>query len=125
MSPPLATIGWIQIDCHDPDALRAFWGDLLGLVVDPDPAPAAFRPLARPDVGPGLSFQRVPEAKIVKNRVHLDLIVEDVDAVTQWIEVHGGRRRGKHPDFAEGTWRWRTMADPEGNEFCLVPIQTA
>jgi predicted enzyme related to lactoylglutathione lyase len=122
-SGPLATIGWVQIDCRDPDALRAFWGELLGLERDPDPAPDAFRPLARPNNGTGLSFQRVPERKLVKNRVHLDLIVEDIDAVTEWIEAHGGSRRGAHPDFAEGTWRWRTMADPEGNEFCLVPTQ--
>jgi len=121
MSRLKATIGWIQIDCYDPDALREFWGELLGMAVDAGPAPDAFRPLARVGEAPGLSFQRVPEPKVVKNRVHLDLIVEDIDAVTEWVESHGGHRRGERPDFTENGWQWRTMADPEGNEFCLVP----
>jgi predicted enzyme related to lactoylglutathione lyase len=120
---PIATIGWIQVDCADPDELRRFWGSLLDFSVDPDPAPPAFRPLARPaGGGPGMSFQRVPESKVVKNRVHLDLIVEDIEAATAWVTQHGGRRRSDS-DFHENGWRWRTMADPEGNEFCLVPTQ--
>jgi len=120
--PALATVGWIQIDCRDPDLLRAFWGELLGLPHDPDPAPPPFRPLARVGGAPGISFQRVPEPKVVKNRVHLDLIVDSVETATEWIEAHGGHRRGERPDHVENGWRWRTMSDPEGNEFCLVPV---
>ncbi len=67
-----------------------------------------------------MSFQRVPEPKITKNRVHLDLVVDDVNAATARIESLGGRRRRPGADFTEYGFSWRTMADPEGNEFCLI-----
>lgn len=67
-----------------------------------------------------MSFQRVPESKVVKNRSHLDLHVNDVDAITALIERLGGSR-GR--DFDEYGYRWRVMQDPEGNEFCLVHLR--
>jgi predicted enzyme related to lactoylglutathione lyase len=68
----------------------------------------------------GLILQRVPEAKVVKNRMHFDLEVEDLDRATAEIERLGGRwRDGK--DRETVGYRWRTMADPEGNEFCIFP----
>jgi len=45
----------------------------------------------------------------------------DLEAATAWVEAHGGRRRGDDADREEHGWRWRRMADPDGNEFCLVP----
>jgi predicted enzyme related to lactoylglutathione lyase len=69
---------------------------------------------------PHVSFQRVPEPKITKNRVHLDLVVDDVNVATARIEALGGRRRRPAGDFSEYDSSWRTMADPEGNEFCLI-----
>jgi predicted enzyme related to lactoylglutathione lyase len=69
---------------------------------------------------PYVSFQRVPEPKVVKNRVHLDISVEDVELATSRVEAAGGRRRRPDADFMEYGYCWRTMADPEGNEFCLI-----
>jgi predicted enzyme related to lactoylglutathione lyase len=64
-------------------------------------------------------FQRVPEAKSGKNRMHFDLGVDDVDLATARIEALGGAR-ADHDDFHEHGYSWRLMADPEGNEFCLI-----
>ncbi len=62
-----------------------------------------------------LSFQLVPEPKTVKNRVHLDVRVEDLAAATEAILALGGAWDGN--DLALDDARWRTLRDPEGNEF--------
>jgi predicted enzyme related to lactoylglutathione lyase len=61
----------------------------------------------------------VPEPKVGTNRLHLDLQVGDVDAACARIEGLGGRRRDDF-DFHEHGYSWRRMADPDGNEFCLI-----
>ena len=69
---------------------------------------------------PYVSFQRVPEPKVTKNRLHLDIVVDDVEIATARILELGGRRRRPDADFNEYGFCWRTMLDPEGNEFCLI-----
>ena len=74
-----------------------------------------------------VGFQHVPEAKVGKNRLHVDLVVEDLDTATTEIEALGGRRlEPGSPRELEG-FRWRVMADPEGNEFDIdvLPPSTA
>jgi hypothetical protein len=61
----------------------------------------------------------VPEPKVFKNRLHLDLQVEDVDEACARLERLGARRRDDD-DFHEHGYSWRRMADPDGNEFCLI-----
>jgi len=111
----------VQIDCADPVALAEFWARVLGSsvndVIGDPPHYVSVDPTA--PGGPWLSFQRVKEPKTVKNRLHLDLTVDDVDEACERIEALGGRRV-PGPDLAEYGFRWRVMADPEGNEFCLV-----
>jgi predicted enzyme related to lactoylglutathione lyase len=113
---------WIQIDCQDPVGLAVFWGAVLGLALDDrqlgDPPHYVALEPANPD-GPSVNFQRVPEPKTVKNRLHFDLQVDDVAMATARIEALGGRRLPMD-DFYEYGYRWRVMADPEGNEFCLT-----
>ncbi len=121
--PPDATakIGWIQTDCHDPERLAEFWGAVLGVEVEDrfgNPPQYVNLAPATPD-GPRVCFQRVPEAKVTKNRVHLDVAVQDVDAAASRITELGGRRL-PHEDYHEDGYSWRIMADPEGNEFCLI-----
>jgi predicted enzyme related to lactoylglutathione lyase len=72
-------------------------------------------------IKPGLftKAQRVPEPKTLKNRLHLDIRVDDIEQATAQIETLGGRRLPVE-DFREHGFRWRVMADPEGNGFCLV-----
>lgn len=82
--------------------------------------PVQYQPLApvTPN-GPKLIFQRVPEVKQGKNRLHLDVRVEDIDVAATRVEALGGRRL-PGGDCSEDGFTWRVMADPEGNEFCLI-----
>lgn len=97
----------IVIDATDLDLLTDFWSRLLDLDITRREADWA-------SLGANLAIQRVPEAKTAKNRVHLDLVVDDFpDAVARATEL------GARPveDMRENLWQvWQ---DPEGNEFCL------
>jgi Glyoxalase-like domain len=137
----------VVFDAADPPKLAAFWGEAIGYVEEDPPdgfdsweAWALANDLPRekwgnydsridPDgAGPRLFFQRVPEPKTAKNRVHLDLDVsggrgtpiEDrrrrvADAVER--AVAAGATRVK--DYDEAGQHWVVLQDPEGNEFCL------
>ena len=122
ISRAIGRLGWIQIDARDPERLAAFWTVVLGVEIEGRlGSPPQFVNLHKqyPD-SPHVSLQRVPEPKVVKNRVHLDIAVDDVEVATSRIEALGGRRRRPDADFNEYGYSWRTMADPEGNEFCLT-----
>jgi predicted enzyme related to lactoylglutathione lyase len=113
-------VGWIQIDCADPVGLATFWGAILGQGFDePLGDPVHYLGLVPSTPGaPVVSFQRVPEAKTVKNRLHLDVVVEDVEAaVTRVVELGGSVERAAYQEYG---FSWRLAADPEGNEFCLI-----
>jgi predicted enzyme related to lactoylglutathione lyase len=70
------------------------------------------------EVRPPLLLQRVPEAKNGKNRMHVDIVRDDVEAEVARLEVLGARR--VHDGLRSmGPVRWVTMADPEDNEFCV------
>ena len=117
----IGRLGWLQIDCHDPIRLAAFWGTVFGREIDDSfGAPPHYVVLATagPD-HPPIGFQHVPEPKTVKNRLHFDIRVDDIEQATAQIEALGGQRLPLE-DFHEYGFRWRVMADPEGNEFCLV-----
>src|ERR1035437_4053775 len=78
-------LGWIQVDCEDPERLAAFWAALLGTDVRGrlgEPAQYVFLNAAGGDA-PRLSFQRVPQAKQGKNRIHFDLAVTDLEEATR------------------------------------------
>jgi hypothetical protein len=66
-----------------------------------------------------LLLHRVPEGKVIKNRVHLDLPTTDYEADTARL-IELGAMRLHDFDIEDGGSRWRTFADPEGNEFDLV-----
>jgi predicted enzyme related to lactoylglutathione lyase len=68
--------------------------------------------------GPHLAFQVVPETKVGKNRLHLDVNVDDLAAATTAAEQLGAQRLGGVVEEEDG--RFQVMADPAGNEFCLV-----
>jgi len=109
------TITNIVFDCHDPARLAVFWAAALNYATntnDPDHAWAY-----NPDrTKPYLLFNKVPESKIVKNRVHIDLDTDDVEAEIARLETLGAR---KLQFINEGERPWWIMADPEGNEFCV------
>lgn len=137
----------VVIDAADPARLAQFWAAALGYRLDKPPPPHGtwesyleangvprsewnnFSAVTDPDgQGPRFFFQRVPEPKVVKNRVHVDLNISGggatplaerrplVDAEVERIETLGGavlrpmQERGEY---------WVVMQDPEGNEFCV------
>jgi len=109
----------INVDCDDLDAMVAFYTAALGY----EPFGSAgdrYRSIVAPDGhGPKLVFQKVPEPKFAKNRVHLDLIVGDaIDAEVERLVALGARRL-EDAAFDEYGSRWIVLADPEGNELCL------
>ena len=113
----LMTLEWEQviIDAKDPVALGRWWADVLGWVVVND-SPEEFEIRPSEDRLPGLLFARVPEAKRSKNRLHLDFRPDDQQA-----EVERFLRAGaRHADIGQGTQPWVVLADPEGNEFCVL-----
>jgi predicted enzyme related to lactoylglutathione lyase len=104
----------IIIDCSDPERAAMFWASVLGRPIAGRKGPYVWLERSRDAVGVG--FQRVAGVKLTKNRLHLDIGVEDlVDAVHR-VEAAGGRRA---KGYAAGGFL--VMLDPEGNEFCLVP----
>jgi hypothetical protein len=121
----------LAIDCADPVALARFWAEALGYPLPeagelPPGEGVALDPPA--DNLPEIYFQCVPEGKVAKNRMHLDLHVGGdgpleerkarIDAeAARLVALGGSDRRGP---IAEGGSYWVRMQDPEGNEFCLV-----
>jgi predicted enzyme related to lactoylglutathione lyase len=110
---PNARVSSILIDCDDPDRLAAFWSALLGVPRREQRGPYVWFDIAE---GLTLGLQRVREPKRGKNRLHLDLTVDDIDAGARRVVELGGARV---PGYEGGGFL--VMADPEGNEFCLVP----
>jgi hypothetical protein len=137
----------VTFDCADPGALASFWAQVLGYVVQPPPEgfdswdafldQVGVPPERRNDrsaavdpegSGPRLFFQKVPEGKTVKNRVHLDVRAAPglggdermaaLEAEADRLVALGAQRlRRLEPDALDaGTL---VMTDPEGNEFCL------
>jgi hypothetical protein len=142
----MATRVQITFDARDPQALGEFWADVLGYVMQPPPEGfdswadalaawgvpedernSAYAILDPDGAGPRLFFQKVPEAKTAKNRVHLDVTVtrrgdpieerrKAVDSAVARVESRGATRGER---FDRDNEYWVVMADPEGNEFCV------
>jgi predicted enzyme related to lactoylglutathione lyase len=106
----------VTIDAADAGALARFYSGLLGREIVYDEGPWVV--VGRNEPGqPNLVFQRVDDPTPGKAKVHIDIHVDDVDAVTARA-VELGATRGE--DVAEQGMAWRVMADPEGNPFCLA-----
>jgi catechol 2,3-dioxygenase-like lactoylglutathione lyase family enzyme len=108
----------VAIDCADAAALAWFWAGVLGRQVASASTSRHAVLLAGGDTSePCLVFNRVPEAKITKNRMHLDLISDTFDGESERLLSLGARRLS---DQQAGKSRWTTFADIEGNEFDLI-----
>jgi predicted enzyme related to lactoylglutathione lyase len=109
----------LSVDARDPDALARFWADVLGWRRTEDgPDEICLEPpVGAPSDFPDLLFLRVPEEKAGKNRLHLDLRPDDQEAEVARVEALGARRVdvGQGPEVT-----WVVLADPEGNEFCIL-----
>ncbi|MGH3881096.1 MAG: VOC family protein [Actinophytocola sp.] len=138
----------ITFDCADPARLAAFWAEVLGYQLDSPPpgfatwdealdalgVPTEHRndrsAVVDPEgKGPRLFFQKVPEAKQVKNRLHLDVRAAPglqgeermaaLEAAAERLIAHGGTQLRRHEPAPPLEFGHLMMADPEGNEFCL------
>jgi predicted enzyme related to lactoylglutathione lyase len=114
---PIGPVWELVIDCREPLPLAQFYASLIGgEAVDRDPDWALVEPAD--DTGLRIGFQRVPESKQVKNRVHLDVLAPDLEAGTAAAVAIGARRQGEVVREEDGAFQ--ILLDPEGNEFCLV-----
>ncbi len=111
---PTAQIADIIVDCIDPERVAAFWSALLGRPIAGRKGPYVW--LERNEDAVGLGFQRVAEPRLGKNRAHLDIYGSDISTLRDRIEALGGQRLAGYEDGG-----FLVMADPEGNEFCVVP----
>ncbi len=112
-----ASVGYLVIDANDPEGLAQFWCGLLDVGVEASIGDGQFVVLSAAKDGLTVGFQRVGEVHSGKNRLHLDLIVEDLDRATAEVESLGGQWLEPGSTRELEGFRWRCMADPEGNEF--------
>lgn len=126
----MARIHDIVVDCRHPASLARFWAQALdGYEVapydeaelerlrqagidDPEDDPSVLVE-AGPGIRPRFFFTLVPESKVVKNRLHLDLAADDTEAEVRRLIGLGARVQAERE-------AWVTMEDPEGNEFCVL-----
>jgi predicted enzyme related to lactoylglutathione lyase len=105
----------ITFDCGDPAALAGFWAGITGYrmgTVNPFVAELG----GDGSVGPRMLFIKVPEGKAAKNRMHLDLGADDLEAEVDRVLGLGAELVGRYDEWGV---TWATFRDPEGNEFCV------
>jgi Glyoxalase-like domain len=112
------TFDEICIDAHDATALGSWWSTALGWPhdVDDDGDVVLHAP---PGAGPNWLFLAVPDDKVVKNRIHFDFRPDDQPAEVERMIGLGARR----VDIGQGDETWVVLADPEGNEFCILAAE--
>ncbi|WP_055551471.1 VOC family protein [Streptomyces sp. NBRC 110028] len=110
----------ITFDAHDPYALAQFWSRLTGYVMRDEEAPDDEVLIVSGRTGvPGLLFQRVPDDKTVKNRIHLDIQPPSGTRDEEVERLRGLGARVLDDRRTEDGLGWVVMTDPEGNEFCV------
>ena len=109
----------ITIDCHEPEWLASFWAALLNAPITSEHDGSGWATVgSRDEPQPRLTFQQVPESKVAKVRIHLDIQVDDIETGRRQVEALGGSWSGERHDYDEGVVM--VMRDPEEHEFCLV-----
>ena len=115
----MLTIQCVTVDCHNPMLLAEFWCEMLDWQIGGQDDESVWIEPRNPElvVSPDILFLRTPDAKIVKNRMHFDLRPDQ-----QIIEVERALALGaRKADIGQtGEESWVVMADPEGNEFCIL-----
>ncbi|MER8045959.1 VOC family protein [Streptomyces sp. NPDC094032] len=115
----VSTVQNMAIDCADAYGLARFWSTATGSPLDPDARPGDRETQVLLPEGPALYFNQVPEPKTVKNRLHLCLRPETSrDQEVEWLLTLGATLVADHRN-PDGTG-WAVLADPEGNEFCVL-----
>jgi predicted enzyme related to lactoylglutathione lyase len=106
----------LTLDCVDLDAIAAFWQAALGYTRE---STIGGRYITLSGDGPALTLQQVPEPNRGKNRMHLDLLVDNLQAEVTRLRGLGAATitPAAREEFGQ---RWLVLADPEGNEFCVA-----
>ncbi len=116
---PIGTLDVVAIDCTDPEPLVDFWCAVLGTSVrGREPDWISLHPVV--PGGPHLAFQVVPEPKVGKNRLHLDVNVRGIIAAVARTVALGATVVGDLVEEEGG--RYQVLQDPGGNEFCLCEL---
>jgi len=116
---PLARFRELCIDAQDPAPAASFWGAVLGRTVQTDEDGDVFLPPG-PDGGPGIYVNTVPEPKVGKARLHIDVTLEPGQELTDLLAL------GATVVTEPGDVSWWVLADPAGNEFCaFLPVADA
>ena len=118
---PIASFLGLVFDCRSPHRLAEFWQQVLGGETDPANTSDEWVALKGVPALGYVCFQRVPESKGVKNRVHIDIKVDDIASAVQHAEAAGAQSSGAVVD-EPGNW-FQVMLDPEGNEFCFIQLK--
>ena len=113
---PPVRVGSVVIDCNDFDAMWSFWRDALGYVPREEPEPG-WGVLRDPNGYGQVSLQKVPEPRVGKNRLHLDLYTSEQEAEIERLLALGATRFDRQPEDAED---FVVLEDPEGNLFCVI-----
>ena len=117
----MLTIQNVTVDCHNPALVAEFWAEMLDWVItQQSPDEVVLEPRnAALVMAPDILFLKVPDDKVVKNRLHFDLRPDN-----QAIEVERalalGARHVEIGQSADPSTTWVVMGDPEGNEFCIL-----
>jgi predicted enzyme related to lactoylglutathione lyase len=109
----------VVFDCDDVLAVARFWSTALRQPIDPDPSEffATIGAADRDDEAPAWFFAKVPETRTVKNRVHVDLVADDVESEIARLADLGAKRVADKDEWGH---KWTVLQDPEGNEFCVA-----
>jgi predicted enzyme related to lactoylglutathione lyase len=113
----IGTLGAFVLDVNNLDTCSTFWCQVLGL--DLLFQEENIQGLGREGEYPLMLLQKVAEPRQGKNRAHIDINVTDLEASVQRVQELGGRQLQAHA-LSEHDLAWVIMADPDGNEFCLV-----
>ena len=118
-------VRYTTFDCSDPHAVAAFWAKALSYELDAPNGSAGEVLLVDPaGQGPSLGFMKVPEPKMVKNRVHLDLHVTETSLEEEVARLVAAGAHAietlQDPDDFVDPVIWTVMQDLEGNEFCVI-----
>lgn len=114
----MLTIQCVTVDCHNPMLLAEFWAEMLDWTIGGE-GDEVWIERRNPElvVAPDVLFLKVPDDKVVKNRLHFDLRPDN-----QVVEVERALALGaRRVDIGQtGEEPWVVLADPEGNEFCIL-----
>ncbi|MDI2036232.1 VOC family protein [Paenarthrobacter nitroguajacolicus] len=115
----IGRIDEVVVDCRNPAALAQFWSLVLGGTPEHRSEDWSY---IDPPGWTRLAFQRVPEVKQVKNRLHIDVLVKDVPQAADTAVALGAVRVGSMHRDSPGSFQ--VLLDPEGNEWCVVRPNT-